>query len=63
MFIVQRRDAVTLMPLIKQHINPLSEIHSDEWRAYGRIKKEGYTHFEGYTQCSLIQILIKINLS
>ncbi len=45
MFIVQRRDAITLMPLIKQHVKPLTEIHSDEWRAYRRIKKEGFTHY------------------
>ena len=45
MFIVQRRDAITLMPLIKQHVSPLTEIHSDEWRAYRRISKEGFKHY------------------
>ena len=44
-FIVQRRDAITLMPLIKQHVKAATEIHSDEWRAYRRISKEGYSHY------------------
>ena len=33
------------MPLIKQHVKQLTEIHSDEWRAYRRINKEGYSHY------------------
>ena len=41
MFIVKRRDAETLMSLIRQHVAPKTEIHSDEWRAYNRIKSEG----------------------
>ena len=45
MFVVQRRDAATLMPLIMQHINQKTEIHSDEWRAYNRIKHEEYDHY------------------
>ena len=45
MFVVQRRDAATLMPLFMQHINPKTEIHSDEWRAYTRIKHEGFDHY------------------
>ena len=33
------------MPLIKQHVSPLTEIYSDEWRAYRRINKEGFNHY------------------
>ncbi len=28
-----------------QHINQKTEIHSDEWRAYNRIKHEEYDHY------------------
>ena len=45
MFIVQRRDAKTLIPLIKNNIRPDSDIHSDEWRAYSKIKPNGYSHY------------------
>jgi hypothetical protein len=45
MFIVQRRVAKTLIPLIKQQVKEFSEINSDEWRAYRKLKKEGYSHF------------------
>ena len=45
MFIVKRRDAETLMSLICQHVAPKTEIHSDEWRAYNRIKSEGFDHY------------------
>ncbi len=45
MFIVQRRDARTLIPLIKKNVRPGTEIHSDEWRAYSKINQNGYTHF------------------
>ena len=45
MFIVQRRDAATLIPLIKRSIKTGTDIHSDEWRAYNKINRHGYKHF------------------
>jgi transposase-like protein len=36
-FFVPDRSAETLLPLIQQHINPGTEIHSDKWRAYLKI--------------------------
>lgn len=41
---VPRRDANTLLPIIQQHIAPGSTIRSDEWRAYIRLGRLGYTH-------------------
>jgi hypothetical protein len=47
-FFVPDRSAETLLPLIKDHILPGSEIHSDLWRAYSRISNidvvPAYTH-------------------
>ena len=37
MFVVQRRDAKTLMPIIIRNVNQKTEICSDEWRAYKKI--------------------------
>lgn len=45
MFVVKRRDEATLIPIIKKNILTGSEIVSDEWRAYSKIKKNGYKHF------------------
>lgn len=43
-FIVQKRDRKTLIPIIRQEVVKGSVIRSDEWRAYSRINKYGYTH-------------------
>ena len=47
-FFVPDRSAETLLPLIKDHILPGTEIHSDQWRAYSRIANidviPAYTH-------------------
>ena len=45
MFVVDRRDAATLLPIIKRHIECGTEIHSDEWKAYKKIKHHGYSHY------------------
>lgn len=37
LFVVERRDAQTLIPIIRQHVSTGSMIWSDEWRAYARI--------------------------
>jgi transposase-like protein len=42
---VQKRDADTLIPIIRQNIRPGSIIHSDCWKAYCSLEREGYTHF------------------
>ena len=39
MEVVQRRDAATLLPIIQAHTAPGSVIHSDMWRAYGRVQQ------------------------
>lgn len=39
-----KRDAATLVPLIKKYILPGSVIVSDSWRAYCNLSKENYTH-------------------
>ncbi len=46
MFVVKRRDAKTLIPIIKRNIQSGSDIHSDEWRAYNEVNKHGYQHFK-----------------
>ena len=45
MFVVQRRDAKTLVPIIKRNAAPGSDIHSDEWRANSKLNDHGYNHF------------------
>ena len=45
MFVVKRRDAATLLPIIKRNATIGSDIHSDEWRAYRQLKNLGYKHF------------------
>ena len=47
MFVVQRRDSKTLLPIIIRHYLPGTEIISDEWRSYRRIRKLGlkYKHY------------------
>ena len=34
MELVPNRQAAILLPIIQQHVNPGSIVHSDEWRAY-----------------------------
>ena len=41
---VKKRDEKTLMPIIKKFIKPGSIIHSDCWKAYTKLEKNGYTH-------------------
>ena len=45
MFVVERRDAKTLVPIIKRNALEGSDIHSDEWRAYNKLKLHGYVHY------------------
>jgi hypothetical protein len=44
LFYVPRRDAITLLPLIKQHTPLGSTIVSDQWRAYTNLANHGYLH-------------------
>jgi hypothetical protein len=44
MYVVKRRDAQTLIPIIQRNAIPGSDIHSDEWRAYTKLKKLGNQH-------------------
>ena len=43
-FLVEKRDAETLVPIIKKHILPGTTIYSDSWQAYDTLSDEGYTH-------------------
>lgn len=43
-FYVLRRDSDTLVPLIQREVQAGSHIHSDEWRAYSRLRQLGYVH-------------------
>jgi predicted ABC-class ATPase len=45
MFVVEKRDAKTLMPIILRNVKKGSQINSDEWRAYSRLNKHNYNHF------------------
>ena len=45
MFVIQRRDAATLIPIIRKNAKMGSDIHSDEWRAYSKLKSYGYKRF------------------
>ena len=45
MEVVERRDAATIMPIIERVVRSGSMIHSDQWKAYGKIaSKECYGH-------------------
>ena len=45
MFVVQKRDAATLIPIILNNVKHGTEIISDEWRAYNGLKAHGYKHY------------------
>ena len=45
MFVVEKRNAETLIPIIQQNDAKESEIVSDEWKAYGKLKNHGYDHY------------------
>jgi hypothetical protein len=44
MWLVDRRNKQTLIPIIKQHIRPGTLIKSDEWGAYESLDTEGFDH-------------------
>ena len=39
MEIVHRRDAVTLLPIIQQHVAPGTIVHSDQWSSYHAVAR------------------------
>ena len=45
MFYVPKRDAKNLVPIIVSNCQSNSEVVSDEWRAYRRLKNHGFKHF------------------
>ena len=45
MFVVDKRDKETLLPIILQNCKPGSEIVSDEWSSYRCLGRNGYTHY------------------
>ena len=44
MELVDRRDAVTLVPIIQRYIVPGTRIWSDEWPVYNGLNAIGYVH-------------------
>ena len=61
MYVVQKRDAQTLVPLIKKNALPGCDIHSDEWRACGKRKTYAacWMLMGGQQKKSLIQYVVK----
>ncbi|CAF0922011.1 unnamed protein product [Brachionus calyciflorus] len=45
MFVVEKRDAKTLIPIIQKNVLPGTEIVSDEWSSYKSLNKHGYIHY------------------
>lgn len=43
---VNKRDAATLVPLIKKHVAPGTTIYSDCWKAYDCLGRQGYKHLK-----------------
>lgn len=41
---VEKRDQATLLPIIQEWILQGSQIHSDCWKSYNCLTKEGYEH-------------------
>ena len=41
---VVKRDKATLVPLIREHVKPRSEIWTDQWSSYRGLDQYGYTH-------------------
>jgi IS1 family transposase len=44
LWMVDKRNASTLIPLIKSHIRPGATIKSDEWAAYSSLEKQDFIH-------------------
>jgi transposase-like protein len=44
MWLVDKRNKSTLLPIIKRHIRPGTTIKSDEWGAYGSLDRDGFEH-------------------
>jgi transposase-like protein len=42
--VVSDRSAATLIPIIQKYVEPDTTIHSDCWKAYSSLEKEGYIH-------------------
>ena len=40
-----KRDAATLLPLIRSYVRPGSIIMTDGWAAYNQLSSSGYYHF------------------
>lgn len=43
-YVVPKRDSNTLLPIIQYHVQANSTVISDEWRAYGALRRLGYVH-------------------
>ncbi|XP_051248018.1 uncharacterized protein LOC127358739 [Dicentrarchus labrax] len=44
--LVENRSRMQLLTIIRKYIRPGSEVISDSWRAYNRLSREGYIHYQ-----------------
>lgn len=44
--LIRQRSSRKLLPIIRKHVRPGSEVVCDSWRAYRRLSQEGFIHHQ-----------------